>query len=467
MKKTIQAVFVTLSLNFSLVTISQAQELMQFLGFQDEPEEMVMPTYDYEYIPDFTYNEVKKRVDAMPVELSFELNETIYAFIDYFTVRNREYSRMVLGRKNIYFPLFEETLEKHQMPEDIKYLAIIESGLNPRAKSRVGAMGLWQFMPATGGEYKLYVNNHIDDRMDPELATEAAAKYLKALYRMFGDWEVALAAYNCGPGNVRKAIRRSGGKRSFWGIYDHLPRETRSYIPQFQAIMYVFHYAEQHNLILEEATFPMAHEKVRFESELNLDHFAEVSGICIEDIEELNPSILNRQIPASHKHLALKIPKVKAGFLAENKDWIADSLNLKAERLVSLQAESMEESATPLTGRITYRIKSGDALGTIAQRHNTTVANLKKWNSLTSNVIKPGQQLTIYSSNTSFEAGLVSASSETSDQGPRSSKIYTVQPGDSLWLISRKVEGVTIEQIKKLNNLNNNEIKPGQKLIIG
>jgi membrane-bound lytic murein transglycosylase D len=467
MKKILQAVIITFFLNFSLVYISQGQELMQFLNDPQNQEEVVMPTYNYEHIPDFTYEEVKKRVEAMPVEMRFNLNETIYGFIDYFTVRNREYTRMVLSRKEIYFPMFEEVLAQHQMPDDIKYLAIVESGLNPRARSRVGAMGLWQFMPATGGEYKLYVNDHIDDRMDPEKATEAAIKYLKALHRMFGDWEMALAAYNCGPGNVRKAIRRSGGKKSFWGIYNYLPRETRSYIPQFQAIMYVFHYAEKHNLVLEEPAFPMAHEKVRFDSEINLDHFAQIAGICIEDIEELNPSILNRQIPLSNRNFALKIPKAKAAFLAENKDWIADSLSLQAERLIALEPEQEKETVTQLSGRITYRIKPGDALGRIAQKHNTTVANLKKWNGLTSNVIKPGQQLTIYSSNSSFETSLVSASTESPDQNQQSSKVYTVQPGDSLWLISRKIEGVTIEQIKKLNNLNNNEIKPGQKLIIG
>src|SRR5690606_6877825 len=153
----------------------------------------------------------------------------------------------------------------------------------------------WQFMPATGREYRLYVNRHVDDRMDPELATEAAIKYLKALHRMFGDWELALAAYNCGPGNVRKAIRRSGGKRSFWGIYNYLPRETTSYIPQLQAIMYVLRYAEEHNLVLESPSSPMAHEKVKFDGELNLEHFAECSGICIEDLERLNPSILDRK----------------------------------------------------------------------------------------------------------------------------------------------------------------------------
>lgn len=466
MRKNISIVLATFSLNFLLVMVTSGQDLLEFLNTPMASEEVVMPVYNYEYIPDFTYDQVQQRVEDMNTEMSFELNETIFSFINYFTVRNRDYSRMVLARKDIYLPLFEEVLERHQMPDDIKYLAIVESGLNPRARSRVGAMGLWQFMPATGREYKLYVNRHVDDRMDPELATEAAIKYLKALHRMFGDWELALAAYNCGPGNVRKAIRRSGGKRTFWGIYNYLPRETRSYIPQFQAIMYVLRYAEEHNLILETPTYPMAHEKVKFNNELDLEHFAEVSGICIEDLEQLNPSILDRKLPGSHTHYGLRVPKAKAQFIAENKDWITDSLELRASRLVAVN-NTESEANSQLTGRITYRIQPGDALGTIAQRYNTSVSKLKEWNGLRSNMIKAGQILSIYQSNATLDNSLVSASSDQDGDNVAGGKTYTVQPGDSLWLISRKMEGVTIDQIKKLNNLNNNQIKPGQKLIIG
>ncbi|HLT08040.1 MAG TPA: transglycosylase SLT domain-containing protein [Cyclobacteriaceae bacterium] len=463
MKNLVKSVIIALYFGFLMVEPTHGQDLLDFLEVsQQEDEGMILPQYDYEYIPDFTYDQVKARIEAMDTEMPFELNETIFSFIHYFTVRNRGYARMILERKDTYLPLFEEALARHNMPDDIKYLAIIESGLNPRARSRVGAMGLWQFMPATGREYKLYVNSHMDDRMDPELATEAALKYLKALHRMFGDWELALAAYNCGPGNVRKAIRRSGGKHNFWQIYNYLPRETRSYIPQFQAFMYVLRYADEHNIVLEEPAFPMAYDKVKLDNTLDLEHFAQLSGICIEDLEELNPSILKRQIPQSHKHYALRIPKVKATFLAENKDWIMDSLNVKMDQLLAQQVEPYRETAAESTNRIIYRVRPGDALGSIAQRHNTTVANIKQWNSLHSNLIKVGQNLTIYTQNPALGTTLVSNSDAEGN-----AKVYTVQPGDSLWLISRKMEGVTIEQLKKLNNLNNNQIKPGQKLIIG
>src|SRR5690606_31758910 len=262
-----------------------------------------------------------------------------------------------------------------------------------------------------------------------------------------------------------KAIRRSGGKKSFWGVYDYLPRETRSYIPQFQAIMYVLRYAEEHNLILEDPAFPMAHEEVTLDKALNLEHFSELSGICIEDLEELNPSILNRQIPNSHKHFALKIPQSKVQFLADNKEWIMDSLLLKSDRLLAENLEA-EEDVQYHAEKIIYRVRSGDALGSIAQRYNTTVANLKKWNSLNSHIIKVGQNLSIYSNEAALQSSLVSNDPDQ-NINRSSSKVYTVQPGDSLWLISRKMEGVSIEQLKKLNNLNNNQIKPGQRLIVG
>lgn len=469
MKKLANIFTLGIILNTCIFSISYGQELLNLLNQNQPEEEMVYPVYDFEYIPDFTFKEVSQKVKMLETDMPFELNETIYSFVDYFTVRNRTYTKMVLARKDTYFPLFEEVLARHNMPDDIKFLAIIESGLNPKAKSRVGAMGLWQFMPATGRMFHMNANNDIDDRMDPELSTEAAAKYLKSLYNMFGTWELALAAYNCGPGNVRKAIRKSGGKRTFWGVYDHLPRETRSYVPQFQAMIYVLRNADDHNLILEDATFPIAYEKMKFNQELDLERLAEISGTCIDDLERLNPSILNRRIPSSHKDIALRIPKAKAQYLTENKEWIGDSLKISPSRMVAVQETKSIPASSNLTAanRITYKVKSGDALGKIAQNYGTSVDNLKKWNNLSSNTIKVGQVLHIYNGKapTNFNNNI--ASSDSGKEATVSSNTYTVQPGDSLWLISRKLDGVTIDQIKKLNNLNNNQIKPGQKLIIG
>lgn len=466
---------ITFLLFFLIHPLAFSQELYGLNNATIE-EEIIAPIYHFEHIPDFTYDDVAKKVRAMQTDMPFELNERIFSFINYFVVRNREYTKMVIQRKDIFFPMFEDALLGHGMPEDIKYLSIIESGLNPTAKSRVGALGLWQFMPATGKSYGLDYNSDVDLRMDPELSSDAAAKYLKSLYRMFGDWEVALAAYNCGPGNVRKAIRKSGGKKTFWGIYDFLPKETRSYVPQFQAMMYVMRYAEDHNLILEQPTYPMAYEKIKFNQELDFEQLAAVTGICIEDLEALNPAVKRRMIPVSNQYMAVNVPKSKAVYITENKENFSDAVKLTSERSVALRtnpvlsANSIKpapaaSTSTPLAtqNKITYIVKSGDVLGSIAQKHGTTVTNIKNWNNLSSNTIKVGQKLAIYKKEGSFETSIANNTNSPSE----SPQFYTVQPGDSLWIISKKFNGVTIDQIKKLNNLNSNQIKPGQKLKIG
>jgi len=427
-------------------------------------EEEVVPNYHYEYIPDFTYDEVAARISEMDSEMAFKLNDRIFSFIQYFTVRNRDYTKMVLARKDIFFELFDETLKKHEMPVEIKYLSIIESGLDPQIQSRVGAVGLWQFMPATGRMYSMNVSSDVDDRMDPEKSTDAAAKYLKSLYRMFGNWEVAMAAYNCGPGNVRKAIRRSGGKKTFWEIYNYLPRETRSYVPQVQAMLYILTHLEEHNLNLEDPTYYHATEKIRFDRALNLTKLAELTDLCSKDLEDLNPSLKKGIVPENNRGIALKVPKNKSSFIKQNLAWISDSLNNSPTtyltdngKLVLMPAEDIIEKSKLNT--LTYKVRSGDVLGKIAARHGVTVTQIKSWNNLYSNLIRVGQNLTIYSGNNPAVA-----ETRTNSSGQL---LYIVQPGDSLWIISKKHAGLTIEQIKRLNNLNSNNIKPGQRLIIG
>ena len=428
--------------------------------------EVVLPNYHYEYIPDFTYEEVAERIEKMESEMDFELNDRVFSFIQYFTVRNREYMKMVLARKEQYFLMYEETMKDYGMPVEIQHLSIIESGLDPKIKSHMGAMGLWQFMPATGREYGMEVNPDIDDRMDPEKSTKAAAKYLKALYKVFGNWEVALAAFNCGPGNVRKAIRHSGGKNTFWGIYDYLPKETRSYVPQFQAMLYILNHLEEHNLHLEEPSYPMEYEQLNFDKTFQLKTLASLTEVCLKDLEKLNPSIKQGRIPESHRSMSIRIPKSKAFFIKENLAWISDSLSKAAPILVAYtsQVETATKGSSPLqtTSRIAYKVKSGDAIGTIASRHGVTLTQLKQWNNLSSNLIKEGQILIIHSNSNRSSSKTIALNSDN----PTSSKTYTVRPGDSLWMISQK-HSLSIEQIKRLNNLNTTQIKPGQRLIVG
>jgi membrane-bound lytic murein transglycosylase D len=449
---------------FSTAAFGQQNDL-ESIGNVDG---VVMPNYHYDYVPDFTYQEVSDRIQAMDLEMQFELNDRVFSFIQYFTVRNREYIKMVLARKEQYFHMYAETMQNHGMPSDIIYLSIVESGLDPKIRSKMGAVGLWQFMPATGREYGMQVTTDMDDRMDPEKSTVAAAKYLRSLYKMFGNWEVALAAYNCGPGNVRKAIRRSGGKTTFWGIYDHLPKETRSYVPQFQAMLYVLNHLEEHNLHLEEPSYPLEYESINFNRAFTLERMAALSGICLSDLEKLNPSIKNRKIPESHQAIALRIPKSKAFFVKENLASISDSLGKSTPILLAAttapEPSISTESATRNSSRLAYKVKAGDVLGNIATRHGVSISQLRNWNNLNSNLIKVGQILIIHAGQE--QSTVTSATLALNEASAPTSKTYTVQPGDSLWIISKK-HSLTIEQIKRLNNLNSTNIKPGQRLIIG
>jgi len=321
-------------------------------------------------------------------------------------------------------------------------------------------MGLWQFMPATGREYGMQVNLDVDERMDPEKSTEAAAKYLKVLYKMFGDWEVALAAYNCGPGNVQKAIRKSGGKKTFWGIYEFLPRETRNYVPQFQAMLYILNHLEEHNLRLEEPSYPLEYDHVNFDRALNLNRLANLSGICLADLEKLNPSINRGNVPESNRSMSIRIPKSKSFFIKENLAWLGDSIGKITPIVLDQKVTTTSEASST---RISYRVKSGDMLGKIASQHGVSLEKLKEWNKLRSTVIHTGQVLYIYPKG---QPATTETNSRALAQNTSGSKTYTVKPGDSLWLISQK-HSLTIDQIKRLNNLNSTQIKPGQRLIVG
>ncbi|WP_439474904.1 LysM peptidoglycan-binding domain-containing protein [Algoriphagus formosus] len=460
-------IFILIVFTFSLSISTAFPQENELVAPDLFDENLVQPNYHYEYIPDFTYDLIKERVDKMDSEMSFELNDRIFSFIQYFTVRNRDYTKMVLARKDLFFPLFEETLAEHEMPDDIKYLSIIESGLDPQIRSRVGAMGLWQFMPATGRMYGMDINWDIDERMDPEQSTEAAAKYLKSLYRMFGDWELALAAYNCGPGNVRKAIRRSGGKKKFWEIYNYLPRETRGYVPQFQAMMYILRHLDAHNLHLEEPTYSFATESIRFERAFTLDKLSELTNLCLSDLEKLNPAVKRRKIPESHKSMAIRVPVNQANYVKENFAWIADSLGNELRPLLAsdkLIYRSEDEKLDEIErNTITYRVQSGDNLGKIAQNYRVSVSQIKEWNNLSSNLIRVGQRLTLHAPEGAAPSRTI-AKVQTNSNGQ---KTYVVQPGDSLWIISRRFAGLTVDQLKRLNNLNSTQIKPGQRLIIG
>jgi membrane-bound lytic murein transglycosylase D len=431
---------------------------------------------DLEYVPGDDHPQiVSDRLSCIQKNIPFVYNDKIHAFINYFTVKDREYTRMMMRRKNLYFPLFEKYLKKYGLPDELKYLSIIESGLNPRATSRVRAVGLWQFMSATGKYYGLNHDWYVDDRMDPDKSTDAACRYLRDLYRMFNDWELALAAYNTGPGNVKRAIRKSGYKKTFWEIYPNLPRETRSYVPQFVAIIYTMNYLDEHNFIHEGEEMMVRSDTLNVKTFLNFETLAQLTGSCVEDLQKLNPSIQRNAIPESNKVFTLRIPQESKIILNSNRLAILDSASKVGRKELEALAKKMETS-TYGRDRIVYKVKSGDVLGSIAMRHRVTVTEIKKWNNLKSNMIRTGQRLTIWPKGSTGSAVIASAKTKNTNAPTKSksvvsnagaAKTYIVQPGDTLWDITRKFDGLTVEKIKTLNKLGNSKIQPGQKLIVG
>ena len=418
----------------------------------------------YDYAPDFSYQELESRYNSLDKEIDIAFNERVKAFINYFTIRNRDYTREMVRRQEVYIPLFEKYLAKYDLPDELKYLPIIESGLNPKAMSGPKAVGLWQFMSPTAKEQGLKIDWYIDERMDPEKSTEAACKYIKWLYGVFKDWKMTLAAYNSGIGNVKRAIRRAGYKKDFWEVYRYLPRETRSYVPQFAAIFYSMEFADEHNIFVEDIEFPIEHEVITTNQFVYLKAFADESGINLSDLKKLNPAIKKGAIPASAKNYQLRIPKNQADdYNARTPQILAKAKAGKTE--FEKMAKNMPGSTFGKEKTI-YRVRSGDVLGTIAQRHKVRVADLRSWNNIRGSMIRVGQRLTIYSGPDFYEPSQ-SKSQTVRNQPLPNSKTHVVQPGDTLWDISRMYKGLTIQIIKQLNNLKTDRLEPGVFLKIG
>ncbi len=403
---------------------------------------------------------LKTRLQELNARTPFhvEYNSSLESVIKGYLKNRRRTMARLIALSDYYFPMFEEELDRQGLPLEMKYLAVVESALNPRATSRVGATGLWQFMFTTGKMFGLDVNSYVDERSDPLMATEAAAKYLSSLYGSLGDWDLALAAYNSGPGNVAKAIRRSGGRKNYWNIRTYLPRETAGYVPAFLATMYIFEYAEEHGFKSNGPRYPyIATDTVRVKKMISLEQVATVANMDLEELEFLNPSYKLGIIPViKDENYVLRLPVEALGKFLSNEEAIyayaAAEFNLREKPLPELSEQK---------DRIRYRVRSGDYLGKIAQKYGVSVSKIKRWNGMKTNRLKIGQRLTIYPRKLSTKTSTKRSSSVVSTGTDRT---YTVKNGDSLWSISQKFPGITVEQLKKWNDISSTKLKPGMTL---
>lgn len=346
-------------------------------------------------LPDSIY---KQRLQALPLIIEVPYNEVVRRYILRYIKHSSRQLAALQRKAEYYFPIFENILSTYELPYELCYLSIVESALNPHARSYVGATGLWQFMPSTGKRYGLEINSLVDERMDPIRSTNAACQFLTDLYNIFGDWNLAIAAYNCGPGNVNKAIHRAGGKRDFWSIYPFLPKETRGYLPIFIAVIYAMNYAQLHGICPAEPLLTMASDTIITTQRQHLKQIAEILDIPLSELRRLNPQYPRDIIPGEKKY-AICLPSNKTGAYIDNEQTIlayhADELinNRRAE--IELLQRTSVEGGYSINGVTYYKIKEGDTLGSIAKKFRISVKQLKAWNGLKSDIIRTGKTLKI------------------------------------------------------------------------
>lgn len=348
-------------------------------------------------IPQFSDSIYIDRLQRMPTIMEMPYNAIVREYIDRYAVKLRNQVSVMLAANNFYMPLFEEALDAYDLPLELKYLPIIESALKPTARSRAGALGLWQFMLKTGRLYGLESNSLVDDRLDPIKATWAAARYLKEMYDIYQDWHLVIAAYNCGPGNVNKAIRRAGGATDYWSIYNYLPRETRGYVPAFIAANYIMTYYCHHNICPMNTEIIPPTDTLQISRELHLQQVADLCDITIDELKSLNPQYKRNIIPGNTKPYSLRLPQTKIATFIDNQDTIYN--HRAAELFKNRKTVAVSNKITPTVGKGTlsyHTIRSGETLSTIAQRYGVKVSQLKDWNGLSSNRIRAGKKLKIY-----------------------------------------------------------------------
>ena len=427
-------------------------------------------------VPDSVYMD---RIRKMNSFITLPYNEIVRNYIILYSEKMGERMENMLGLCSYYMPIFQETFDRYDLPEELRAMAIIESALNPRAESRVGAKGMWQFMYGTAKQYGLHIDSFVDERMDPVKSADAAARYLRDAYDIFGDWNLAIASYNCGAGNVNRAIRRSGGSRSFWDIWPFLPRETRGYGPAFVGALYTMNYYKEHGLRPTPTEMPVHADTFKITKMLHLKQVSELTGAPLEQLKDLNPQYKHEIIPGNDREYILRIPYNYTNAFIENEDSL---YRHKAD--VYFNPATIKKIKDGGDGeRIYYKVKSGDYLGKIASKYRCSVNQIKRWNNLKSNNIRVGQRLVIYrggrvTGSTSSSSSQTSASSSSAGSKPAATvqkspsipssteyTTYTVKSGDSLYSIAKNYPGVSAQNIMDFNGISSG-IKPGMTLRI-
>lgn len=347
--------------------------------------------------PQFSDSVYIDRLSRIPSIMEMPYNDIVRKLIDLYAGKLRKNVSYMLGASNFYMPIFEEALDVYDIPQELKYLPVIESALNPSAVSRAGASGLWQFMIGTGKIYGLESNSLIDERRDPIKSTWAAARYLRDLYTIYQDWNLVIAAYNCGPGNINKAMRRANGEKDYWAIYNYLPKETRGYVPAFIAANYIMTYYCDHNICPMETTLPASTDTIQINKELHFEQISDICGINVEQIRSLNPQYKRDIVPGNTKSCTLRLPRNYISTFINSQDTIythrAGELFSKRRTVAVKNATASQRSSS---GAIYHKIKSGESLSTIARKYRVSVNEIKRWNNLRNNNITAGKRLKIY-----------------------------------------------------------------------
>lgn len=399
-----------------------------------------------DYNPTFTTEEYQERLRRLPVVMEMPYNSVVQKFIDQYSGRLRRTVSYALGAGNFYIPIFEEALDYYGLPLELKYLPVIESALEPKAKSSAGAVGLWQFMLATGKRYDLKVNSLIDERQDPYKSSWAAARYLRDLYKIYRDWNLVIAAYNCGPTNVNKAIHRANGVRDYWTIYPYLPSETRGYVPAFIAANYIMNYYCEHNICPMKTKIPITTDTVTIMRDLHMQQVAELCNIDVEAIQALNPQYRTQLIPGSSGPMTLRLPTETLNAFIDLKDSV---YNYRVDELLTrrscVEVDDRLDNRSVASKRRAARQQSASESSSSSRRSASKSSSRKS------------------SRSSSSKSSSRSSRSSRKSKKEKSSASATVRKGDTLIEIAHR-NGTTVEKLKKKNKIKGNIIKPGQKL---